>query len=240
MEQGGCGRRESGSRCLLWKLSQKQIHNEPEPTPYEDVALRKRVNRVQTVSPTSDETDLLQELKDKWPSSWAKTEEGLSRDDSSYDGLAKNARKMSLVKESDGVYHIYDEVTDKKSDIVTTVHPDAKGKLLIRGLGSETYTVREIQTQDGYNLLKSTFDVTINAPDPDRDSTCTGSVSTQDGKTTDLVAKDGVVSINVNNYKAATLHTGGSGTTMLYVGGAALLAGAGIVVMATRKKRTDK
>jgi len=129
-------------------------------------------------------------------------------------------------------------VTDKPADIVTTVHPDSKGKLFIRGLDSETYTVREIQTQDGYNLLKSTFDVTINAPDPDRDSTCTGSASTQDGKTTDLVAKDGVVSINVDNYKTAT-HTGGSGTTMLYVGGAALLAGAGLVVTAVRRKRTS-
>lgn len=217
----------------------EKLKEKAENEPYVDAVLRKRVNRVQEISPTPDVTDLFQELKDKWPSSWAKTEEGLSRDDSAYDGLAKNARKMNLVKESDGVYHIYDEVTDKPADIVTTVHPDSKGKLFIRGLDPETYTVREIQTQDGYNLLKSTFDVTINAPDPDRDSTCTGSVSTQDGKTTDLVAKDGVVSINVDNYKTATLHTGGSGTTMLYVGGAALLAGAGLVVTAVRRKRTS-
>lgn len=92
----------------------EKLKEKAENEPYVDAVLRKRVNRVQEISPTPDVTDLLQELKDKWPSSWAKTEEDLSRDDSAYDGLAKNARKMNLVKESDGVYHIYDADSARK------------------------------------------------------------------------------------------------------------------------------
>ena len=152
-----------------------------------------------------------------------------------------NAVKLSFVKESAGIYHIFDNANDKKADAVTSVTPDKDGNLYLKGVDSETYTVREIETQDGYNLLKSTFDITLKAPDPDRDGTLlSGTISTQDGKSTGLTIdtnNKGVVDLTVDNYKTLTLHTGGSGTTMLYVGGAALLAGAGIVVMATRRKK---
>lgn len=169
------------------------------------------------------------------------SEKNISKDASTYDGLKKNAVKLSWIKEADGVYHVLDNANDDKTKAVTSVTPDAHGGLYLKGVDSETYTVREIQTQDGYNLLKSTFDLTLKAPDPDRDGTLlSGTISTQDGKSTGLTIdtnNKGVVDLAVDNYKTVTLHTGGSGTTMIYVGGAALLAGAGIVVMATRRKR---
>lgn len=169
------------------------------------------------------------------------SEKNISKDGTTYDGLKKNAAKLSFVKESDGIYHIFDNANDDKTKAVTSVTPDANGNLYLKGVDSETYTVREIETQDGYNLLKSTFDITLKAPDPDRDGTLlSGTISTQDGKSTGLTidtGNKGVVDLTVDNYKTLTLHTGGSGTTMLYVGGAALLAGAGIVVMATRRKK---
>ena len=169
------------------------------------------------------------------------SEKNISKDGTTYDGLKKNAVKLSFVEESAGIYHIFDNANDDKTKAVTSVTPDANGNLYLKGVDSETYTVREIETQDGYNLLKSTFDLTLKAPDPDRDGTLlSGTISTQDGKSTGLTIdtnNKGVVDLTVDNYKTLTLHTGGSGTTMLYVGGAALLAGAGIVVMATRRKK---
>lgn len=169
------------------------------------------------------------------------SEKNISKDGTTYDGLKKNAVKLSWIMETPGVYHVLDNANDDKTKAVTSVTPDSNGNLYLKGVDSETYTVREIETQDGYNLLKSTFDITLKAPDPDRDGTLlSGTISTHDGKSTGLTIdtnNKGVVDLTVDNYKTLTLHTGGSGTTMLYVGGAALLAGAGIVVMATRRKK---
>ena len=60
--------------------------------------------------------------------------------------------------EATGVYYVTSHVTDKKdaTRFVPTVK-DGKGKILIKGLEDDEYTVTEIKTADGYTLLKREF-----------------------------------------------------------------------------------
>lgn len=99
---------------------------------------------------------------------------------------------------------------------------DATGAFNLKGLDSGNYVLVELEAPAGYNKLAAPIKVTIQAADMSVENvsyeTPTAEVENKSG--TELPS------------------TGGMGTTLFYVGGAALVAGAGILLVT--KKRMNK
>ncbi|MBQ6314180.1 MAG: isopeptide-forming domain-containing fimbrial protein [Mogibacterium sp.] len=99
------------------------------------------------------------------------------------------------------------------------------GKAEFVGLDAGTYTLTEVKTNDGYNLLDG--DVTVTISD-------TGAVSMEGAKS----VVDG--KIVIENAQGTVLPgTGGIGTTIFYVLGSLLVVGCGIVLI-SRKRMQNK
>lgn len=100
------------------------------------------------------------------------------------------------------------------------------GHIDIEGLEAGTYYLKEIEAPKGYNLLANAVEIQI----------------TQDGKV--KVKKDAnfeeVTEVGVENKSGTVLpSTGGAGTTMIYLIGAVLVLGSG-VVLATKRRVKNK
>ena len=99
------------------------------------------------------------------------------------------------------------------------------------GLDAGTYLLEEITPPAGYN--KAADQEVIIAP------TYENNVLVTDGSGNDTAATDGKIEVTVLNNKGATLpETGGIGTTMFYVIGAALVIGAGVVLVSKKRMAT--
>lgn len=103
---------------------------------------------------------------------------------------------------------------------------ETTGRIDIEGLEAGTYYLKEIEAPKGYNLLANAVEVQI----------------TQDGK---VMVKKGanleeVTEVEVENKTGTVLpSTGGAGTTMIYLVGALLVLGSG-VVLATKRRVKNK
>ena len=149
---------------------------------------------------------------------------------------------VKFVKEGDGVYHVYDEKHgDRETDALTNITPGTTGKMNIKGLDSDRYTFKEIQTEAGKSLLKTTFDVTFSAKGRNNlQGEATATITTPDTKTPQtLTCEKGIAKLTVNNYKAVTLRTGGEGRTMIYLMGISMAAGLGVLT-AMKKRKEQK
>lgn len=177
---------------------------------------------------------------------------------------------LVFVKEAAGIYHLYDNTLDGAydsldtnvdnydKDIVTVLHPDSDGKLVVRGLDAEgnVYTMKEIRTENGHNLLKDVVNVELKEMQEDtadvwKDGRLVsdaanakkGSNVSIGGTSTALTISGdnmGIAQMEIDNYKAITLRTGGAGRTAIY-----LIAGAGAAVLvliaaADRRKKKEK
>ena len=96
------------------------------------------------------------------------------------------------------------------------------GHIDIEGLEAGTYYLKEIEAPKGYNLLANAVEIQI----------------TQDGKV--KVKKDAnfeeVTEVGVENKSGTVLpSTGGAGTTMIYLVGAVLVLGSGVVLVTKRR-----
>ena len=122
------------------------------------------------------------------------------------------------------------------------------GLFVISGLDAGTYYLEEVKAPAGYNLLKDpvklTIDAEISGGDAETKQPPTiGKLDLitegKDGSITTPGDKDnGTVSLEVQNNMGALLpSTGGMGTTLFYIAGAALVLAAGVLFM--MKRRTD-
>ena len=104
-----------------------------------------------------------------------------------------------------------------------TVATDANGKITFAGLAQGTYTLTEIETNTGYNLLTGDITVTI---DDKGEATFSGEgASKLEGN-----------AVKINNQSGTVLpSTGGIGTTIFYIVGAILVIGAGVVLVTRRR-----
>ena len=70
--------------------------------------------------------------------------------------------KAELNKD-EGVYYVVDHVTDKAeaTHFVPVKTADSKGKIVVKGLEDDAYTLTEVRTDSGYVLLKQGIDVVI-------------------------------------------------------------------------------
>ena len=125
---------------------------------------------------------------------------------------------------------------------------DVDGLFGVSGLDAGIYYLEEVKAPAGYNLLKDpvklTIDAEISGGDAETNQPPTiGKLDLitegKDGSITTPGDKDnGTVSLEVQNNMGALLpSTGGMGTTLFYIAGAALVLAAGVLFM--MKRRTD-
>ena len=140
--------------------------------------------------------------------------------------LSKNAdgsNPIALVSESNNVYRV---AKTGETGTVTEITTDITGKFTIKGLDADTYYLTETAAPAGYNKLASAVTITI------------GDNGVVNGTTE---ATQGVDEVKVLNQSGAELpSTGGIGTTIFYVIGAALVIGAIVILVAKKRAGSEK
>lgn len=128
----------------------------------------------------------------------------------------------------------------------TEVTTDANGIFKFVGLDDGTYTLRETTTPTGYNTMAD-LDLTIGAT-TENNQTWAGKASdalsaielTMNSTNTAGDVNEGTVNGSITNQKGSSLpSTGGIGTTMFYVGGGVLVAGAGVLLITKKRAKKD-
>ena len=76
--------------------------------------------------------------------------------------------KAELNKD-EGIYYVVDHVTDKAeaTHFVPVKTADAQGRIIVKGLEDDTYTMTEVRTDSGYVMLKQGIDVVISQKNTD-------------------------------------------------------------------------
>ena len=139
-------------------------------------------------------------------------------------------------------------ITDWVDDVAaaTEVTTDATGIFKFIGLDDGTYTLRETTTPTGYNTMAD-LALTIGAT-TDNNQTWAGTASdalsaiklTINNEDTAGDTNTGLVATKITNQKGSSLpSTGGIGTTMFYVGGGVLVAGAGVLLITKKRAKKD-
>lgn len=139
-------------------------------------------------------------------------------------------------------------ITDWVDDVAaaTEVTTDATGIFKFIGLDDGTYTLRETTTPTGYNTMAD-LALTIGAT-TDNNRTWAGTASdalsaiklTINNEDTAGDTNTGIVATKITNQKGSSLpSTGGIGTTMFYVGGGVLVAGAGVLLITKKRAKKD-
>lgn len=140
------------------------------------------------------------------------------------------------------------KITGWVDDVTTAteVTTDATGIFKFIGLDDGTYTLRETTTPTGYNTMAD-LALTIGATTANN-QTWTGTANdaltaiklTMNNTDTAGDVKTGAVSGSIINQKGSSLpSTGGIGTTMFYVGGGVLVAGAGVLLITKKRAKKD-
>lgn len=105
------------------------------------------------------------------------------------------------------------------------------GKVMITGLASGTYYLKETKAPDGYNLLATATTITIDGENLEANTDVNGDTGVK-------VYVNGGVRV-INQAGSELPSTGGIGTTIFYVVGGLLMAAA-VVLLVTKKKVSSK
>ena len=138
----------------------------------------------------------------------------LSRDD-------KGTNLITLIEVEKNVYR----VAKTGETGITEITTDETGAFTIEGLDSDTYYLIEKTAPAGYNTLKEPVTITISS----------------DGKVNVTTENpNGVDTVKVLNQTGTELpSTGGMGTTIFYVLGGVLMAGAFVLLVVRKRMRTE-
>ena len=139
--------------------------------------------------------------------------------------------------------HTYTVKTTENTPVTVsaTATTGSDGKITFTGLAAGEYTINELKTLDGYNLLTLPIKLTIAFNGTEISSkftyTSTGAVEVTESK----AFENGIVKLKVGNSKGTVLpSTGGIGTTIFYVVGSILVLAAAGLLIAGRKKESAK
>lgn len=136
--------------------------------------------------------------------------------------LSKNPNGTDPIKLIDKGSNTYRVAKKDETNTITEVIPPDNGRFTIQGLGAGTYYLTEIQQPAGYNKLSGPVTVVID----------------ENGKV--RVGESEANPVKVENKTGTVLpSTGGAGTTMIYLVGAVLVLGSG-VVLATKRRVKNK
>lgn len=117
------------------------------------------------------------------------------------------------------------ELKTKEGTLIDTKTTDSSGNVAFAKLAAGTYKVKETVAPAGYNLNSSEYTVVIST---------TGVITvTVDGNSST------VNQVEVPDYPVTVPSTGGMGTMMFYVGGAALIACAGVLLFVLKRKKLN-
>lgn len=143
--------------------------------------------------------------------------------------MKEEGNKIPLVKDSDGTYRVATKEEQEAPGFVSAEIEAANGRAAVKGLDADTtYWLEETQAPAGYNVLAERVEVAIE--DKNLSTTLTGDTWT-DG--------DGGIHI-VNETGALLPTTGGMGTTLFYIGGGALMAGAAVIFAIKKHKENEE
>lgn len=173
-------------------------------------------NNLETTHPTTDtktfEMNVFKFYKDNKNSD---KETGLA--DAKFT-LSKNQNgtdPIKLIDKGSNTYRV--AKTDETNTITEVITPD-NGRFTIQGLGAGTYYLTETKQPAGYNKLKNPVTVVID----------------ENGKV--RVGESEANPVKVENKTGTVLpSTGGTGTTMIYLVGALLVLGSGVVLVTKRR-----
>lgn len=151
------------------------------------------------------------------------TEKGLAHAVFTLSKKSDGTEPIKLIDKSSNVYRVAKK--DETNTITEVITPD-NGRFTIQGLGTGTYYLTETKQPDGYNKLSGPVTVVI-----DKD----GKVMVKKGANLEDATE-----VKVENKTGTVLpSTGGVGTTMIYLVGAVLVLGSG-VVLATKRRVKNK
>lgn len=140
--------------------------------------------------------------------------------------LSKNQNgtdPIKLIDKGSNTYRV--AKTDETNTITEVITPD-NGRFTIQGLGAGTYYLTETKQPAGYNKLSGLVTVEIDE---------NGKVKVKKGANLEDATE-----VKVENKTGTVLpSTGGAGTTMIYLVGAVLVLGSG-VVLATKRRVKNK
>ena len=148
--------------------------------------------------------------------------------------LAGATFKLYKVTENEDKKEIETQVTGLKgmnADGTYTTSTD--GKVIFNGLDKGKYKLEETKAPNGYTLLKDKIEFTITDEQPD------GEIDQNSSKEV-IINKDnkGQLATTITNNKGFNLpSTGGMGTYLFTIGGIIVMAGAVILLIASKKKR---
>ena len=139
------------------------------------------------------------------------------------------------------------EVTGEAVDKPTVVASGTDGQFKFIGLDDGTYYLTETKAPTGYNKLADPIELTISADtnNAQDDNTINGEELTElnikvGSNTTAGDLANGSVAATIENNSGSQLpSTGGIGTTMFYVGGGVLVAGAGVLLITKKRAKKD-
>lgn len=156
------------------------------------------------------------------------------------DGYYVTARQV------DGVYYVTGHTAAEEQ--ATVFVPSYDGKVIVRGLEDDTYVATELETDEGYNLLRTSITVVISANEGEACPSChrplLTATATVNGKAVEMESDNGsvhgVVPFTVVNTKGFELpKTGSYGTWMFTVCGVlAMGIAAFILFKLSRKKKS--
>ena len=146
----------------------------------------------------------------------------------------------------DGVYYVTGHTTAEAE--ATVFVPTADGKITVKGLEDDTYTLTETATADRYQLLKDSITLVITATEGE--TVCPicltkrlVSCATVDGQAVAMVEDNGsasaLVPLTVINYTETVIpETGEAGAALLVAGGVMAVSAALILLaFALRRKK---
>ena len=138
---------------------------------------------------------------------------------------------VRLVSDGTNAYRVATAVDTPLVDSITT---DGSGRFTISGLDAGTYYLKELAAPDGYNALAEPIEVKIEATG---DNTAVSSVTVSYKGLSEesfMNAENGEVKVE-NKSGSLLPSTGGIGTTVFYVVGAALVVAAGVGIVVKRR-----
>lgn len=139
--------------------------------------------------------------------------------------------------EAAGIYYVTDHVADKKdaTRFIPISGADSKGKIIVKGLEDDEYTITEIKTADGYTLLKKAISVVISR----KDSTTSATVdSNKVNMLEDKGSANAIAPLSMVNTSGFDLPaTGDHGVWMYGLAGILLMTGSIVcIVVSIRRK----